>query len=90
MTPDPFCLSYFVMQPPSLPNQNVCKNGSLVTVSVLWFFLTVLWVEQQCVIVVLPDNDHTHFHRGILFYKLIKGHLLKSNFGFDNCVVIMH
>ena len=30
----------------------------LVTVSVLWLFTTVLWVGQQCVIVVFPDHTH--------------------------------
>ena len=31
----------------------------LVTVNVLWLFLTMPWVGLQCVIVVFPD--HTHF-----------------------------
>ena len=31
----------------------------LVTVKVLWLFLTVPWVGLQCVIVVFPN--HTHF-----------------------------
>ena len=40
--------------------------GCLVTVNVLWLFLTVLWVGLQCVIVVFPDHTHllfagTHF-----------------------------
>ena len=30
----------------------------IVTLNVLWHFLTVLWVSLQCVIVV---SDHTHF-----------------------------
>ena len=30
-----------------------------MTVSVLWTFLTVLWVSLQCVIVVFPD--YTNF-----------------------------
>ena len=30
-----------------------------MTVGVLGFFLTVLWIDLQCVIVVFPD--HTHF-----------------------------
>ena len=34
-------------------------SWGLVTVSVLWFFLTVLWVGLQSVIVVF--HDHTHF-----------------------------
>ena len=34
-------------------------------VSVLWLFLTVLWVGLQCVIVVFPD--HTHFLVGCKF-----------------------
>ena len=29
----------------------------LVTVNVLWLFLTVLWVGLQCVIVVFPDHN---------------------------------
>ena len=31
----------------------------IVTINVLWFFLTVPWVGLHCVIVVFPD--HTHF-----------------------------
>ena len=30
----------------------------LVTVNVLWLFLTVPWVGLQCVIVVFPDHTH--------------------------------
>ena len=30
-----------------------------MTVGVVWLFLTVLWVDLQCVNVVFPD--HTHF-----------------------------
>ena len=30
----------------------------LVTVNVLWLFLTVQWVGLQCVIVVFPDHTH--------------------------------
>ena len=36
-------------------------NRCLVSVNVLWLFLTVLWVGLQCVIVVFPN--HTHFSR---------------------------
>ena len=39
----------------------------LVTVSVLCLFVTVAWVGQQCVIVVLPDHTHSVFLRPILF-----------------------
>ena len=38
--------------------------GCLVTVNVLWLFLTVLWFGLQCVIVVFPDQTH------LLFTKL--------------------
>ena len=34
------------------------SNGWLVTVNVLWLFLTVPWVGLQCVIVVFPDHTH--------------------------------
>ena len=30
----------------------------LVTVNVLWIFLAVPWVGQQCVIGVFPDHTH--------------------------------
>ena len=32
-----------------------------MAVSVLWLFLTVLWVGMQCVIMVLPDHTHYFF-----------------------------
>ena len=31
----------------------------LVTVYVLWLFLTVVWVGLQCVIVLNPDHTHS-------------------------------
>ena len=30
----------------------------IVTINVLWLFLTVPWVRLQCVIVVFPDHTH--------------------------------
>ena len=37
----------------------------IVTINVLWLFLTVPWVGQQYVIVVFPDHIHLLFmHRG--------------------------
>ena len=33
----------------------------LVTLSVLWIFLTVLWFAPQCVIVAFPDHTHLLF-----------------------------
>ena len=33
----------------------------LVTVNVLWLFLTVPWVGMQYVIVVFPDHTHSLF-----------------------------
>ena len=35
--------------------------GCLVTVNVLWLFLTVPWVGLQFVIVVFPDHTHLPF-----------------------------
>ena len=32
--------------------------GCRVTVNVLWLFLTVPWVDLQCVIVVFPIQSH--------------------------------
>ena len=34
----------------------------IVTINVLWLFLTVLWVGLQCVIVVFPDHTHLSFY----------------------------
>ena len=48
------------------------SSGCLVTVSVLWLFLTVPWVGMQCVIVVFPD--HTH----LLFLQSSRSWLLNS------------
>ena len=36
--------------------------GCLVSVNVLWLFLTVMWVGLQCVIVVFPGHTHLPFH----------------------------
>ena len=41
--------------------------GCLVTVNVLWLFLTVQWVCLRCVIVVFPDHTHLLF---VIIYKL--------------------
>ena len=34
----------------------------IVTINVLWLFLTVPWVGLQCVIVVFPDHTHLLFN----------------------------
>ena len=35
----------------------------IVTINVLWLFLTVPWVGLQCLIVVLPDHTHLLFSK---------------------------
>ena len=45
----------------------------IVTINVLWRFITVPWVGLQCVIVVFPD--HTH----LLFYMDINTNYLKAS-----------
>ena len=40
---------------------NCLSDALSLYVSVLWLFLTVLWVGVQCVIVVFPDNTHLLF-----------------------------
>ena len=35
----------------------------IVTINVLWLFLSVPWVCLQCVIVVFPDHTHYLFER---------------------------
>ena len=34
----------------------------IVTINVLWLFLTVPWVGLQYVVVVFPDHNHLLFH----------------------------
>ena len=36
-------------------------SGPLVTINVLWLFITVLWVGLQCVIVLFPDHTSLTF-----------------------------
>ena len=36
--------------------------GCLVTLYVMWLFLSVPWVGLQCVIVVFPDHTHLLFN----------------------------
>ena len=45
--------------------------GYLVTVNVLWLFLTVQWVGLQFVIVIFPD--HTHLLFGFAIILLMRG-----------------
>ena len=40
----------------------------MVTINVLWLFLTVTWVGLQCLIVIFPD--HTHLLLYLLFSDL--------------------
>ena len=42
-----------------------------MTVSVLWPFLTVLWVSLQCVTMVFPDHNH------LLFSRLLNDHFFQ-------------
>ena len=37
------------------------SHRCIVTISVLWLFLTVPWVGLQCVIVVFPEHTHLLF-----------------------------
>ena len=45
------------------------SHRCIVTIYVLWLFLTVLWVGLQCVILVFPD--HTHLLFSVMFTLLI-------------------
>ena len=37
------------------------SNRCIVTINVLWLFLTVPWVGLMCVIVVFPEHYHLPF-----------------------------
>ena len=43
----------------------------IVTVKVMWLFLTVPWVGLQCVIVVFPDHTHFLFKRKSLLLHML-------------------
>ena len=38
----------------------------IVTINVLWLFLTVPWVDLQCMIVVFPDHTYLLFGNKIM------------------------
>ena len=44
-----------------LPRKRKLVAQLLLSVNVMWLFLTVPWVGLQLVIVVLPDPTHLHF-----------------------------
>ena len=44
----------------------------IVTINVLWLFLTVPWVGLQCVIVVFPDHTHLLFKVSLMRLKWLK------------------
>ena len=57
---------------------HVLSYRCIVTINVLWLFLTVPWVGLQCVIVVLCDHTHLLFEN--MFTKaVIKFSSLKGN-----------
>ena len=41
----------------------------IVTINVLWLFLTVPWVGLQSVIMVFPDHTHLLFALSYFFYN---------------------
>ena len=47
------------------------SSRCLVTVYVLWLFLTVPWVGLQCMVVEIPDHTHLFF---IFICRLLKTH----------------
>ena len=55
-----FVIQYFVCLGRERELAAMCFNY-LVTGSVLWLFLMVLWVGLQCTIVVFPDHTHLLF-----------------------------
>ena len=44
----------------------------IVTINVLWLFLTVPWDGLQYVIVVLPDHTHLHLKSKALYCYCLK------------------
>ena len=62
-----YIVSFLVLQSSDQEESVGCfafiASWSLVTVNVLWLFLTVPWVGLWCLIVVF--FDHTHFHFAI-------------------------
>ena len=48
----------------------------IVTINVLWLFITVPWVGLQCFIVVFPDHTHLLFLHMLLNDLLAELHML--------------
>ena len=49
----------------SLEGSRVWRTRCIVTINVLWLFLTVPWVGLQYVIVVFADHTHIFFEASI-------------------------
>ena len=45
--------------------------GCLVTVNVVWLFLTMLWVGLQFVSVVFPDHTHLLFYLMLGYLRVV-------------------
>ena len=54
----PFSFAIITTRKRELVALLVLSFGCLVTVNVLWFFLTVPWVGLKFVIVVFPNHTH--------------------------------
>ena len=50
-----YFVSILVLQSSSRGRESLLSYRCIVTINVLWHFLTVPWVGLQCVIVVFPD-----------------------------------
>ena len=48
------------------------SNRCIVTINVLWLFLTAPWIGLQCVIVVFPDLAHLLFGLALLGSKPLR------------------
>ena len=57
-----FCSHLHLTRKRELVVMLLLSIGCLVTVNVLWLFLTVLWVGLKCVIEVFPDHTYLLFH----------------------------
>ena len=53
----------------------------IVTITVLWLFLTVPWIGLQCVILVIPDHTYMYLLFESFFYVNLKDYIYFTNIG---------
>ena len=71
-----YFVSFLVLRKRALVALLLLSFPCLVTVNVLWLFLTVPWIGLGCVIVVIPDHTHLLFGNCMLNLPILIAQLI--------------